>query len=83
MKTTNEPLQYTETEIRSFLPSGWDLLANRKDGGWDPKKRVWRATVIDNVDFDYPLEVKAEEAGKDRLEALRQAVDRLYRERLG
>ena len=31
---------------------------------------VWRATVIDNVDFYYPLEVKAD--GKlDRLEALR------------
>ena len=86
---TNEPiqsapLQYTETEIRSFLPTGWDLLAGRKGGGWDPKKKVWRATVIDNVDFDYPLEVKAEEVGKhDRLEALRQAMDRLYRERLG
>ena len=25
MKTTNEPLTYTETEIRSFLPTGWDL----------------------------------------------------------
>jgi len=80
---TNEPIQYTETEIRSFLPTGWDLLADRK-GGWDAKKKVWRATVIDNVDFDYPLEVKAEEIGKhDRLEALRQAMDRLYRERLG
>jgi hypothetical protein len=84
---TNEPLrsvplQYTETEIRSFLPTGWDLLADRKGSGWDPKKKVWRATVIDNVDFDYPLEVKAD--GKlDRLEALRQAMDRLYRERLG
>jgi hypothetical protein len=80
---TNEPLQYTEAEIRSFLPTGWDLLAG-KGGGWDPKKKVWRATVIDNVDFDYPLEVKAAEVGKlDRLEALRQAMDRLYRERLG
>jgi hypothetical protein len=78
------PLQYTETEIRSFLPTGWDLLADRKGSGWDPKKKLWRATVIDNVDFDYPLEVKAEAVGKlDRLEALRQAMDRLYRERLG
>jgi hypothetical protein len=86
---TNEPLrsvplQYTETEIRSFLPTGCDLLADRQGGGWDPKKKVWRATVIDNVDFDYPLEVKAEAVGKlDRLEALRRAMDQLYRERLG
>jgi nitrous oxidase accessory protein len=28
MKTTNEPLSYTETEIRSFLPTGWDLAGN-------------------------------------------------------
>ena len=81
---TNEPLQYTDAEIRSFLPTGWDLLPDRKGNGWDPKKKVWRATVIDNVDFDNPLEVKADEVGKlDRLEALRQAMDRLYRERLG
>jgi hypothetical protein len=85
---TNEPLQsapvqYTETEVRSFLPTGWDLLTDRKDSGWDAKKKVWRATVIDNVDFDYPLEVKAADAGKDRLDALRKAMDRLYRERLG
>jgi hypothetical protein len=83
MKTTSEPLRYTETEIRSFLPTGWDLIGGGQ-GGWDPKKKLWRATVIDNVDFDWPLEVTADEVSKNgRLEALRQAFDRLYRERLG
>jgi hypothetical protein len=83
MKTTNETLQYTETEIRSFLPTGWDLIASRQ-GAWDAKKKVWRATVLDNVDFDWPVEVEAGEASKlGRLEALRQAMDRVYRERLG
>jgi hypothetical protein len=83
MRTTDEPLRYTETEIRSFLPTGWNLIGDR-DGAWDPKKKVWRATVLDNVDFDWPVEVKAGEVSRiGRMEALRQAIDRLYRERLG
>ena len=83
MKTTGEPLRYAETEIRSFLPTGWNLLGDA-EGSWDPKKKVWRARVIDNVDFDWPVEIGAGDAAKlGRLEALRQAFDRLYRERLG
>lgn len=83
MKTTTEPLQYTETEIRSFLPTGWDLIGD-PHGTWNPKKKLWRGTVIDNVDFDWPIDVTAAEATKlGRLEALRQAIDREYRERLG
>ena len=46
MKTTNAPLSYIETEIRSYLPTGWDLIGN-PEGTWDPKKNVWRAQVID------------------------------------
>jgi hypothetical protein len=81
--TTNPPLSYTETEIRSYLPTGWDLIGD-PEGTWDPKKKVWSARVIDGVDFDWPLEVEADEAGKlGRLEALRVAFDRLVRERLG
>lgn len=80
---TNQDLHYTETEIRSFLPTGWDLIGGAQ-GAWDPKKKTWRATVLDNVDFDWPLEVRAAEAAKlGRLEALRQALNRVYRERLG
>jgi hypothetical protein len=83
MKTTSETLQYTETEIRSFLPTGWALIGDRQ-GAWDAKKKVWRTTVLDNVDFDWPVEVEAGEASKlGRLEALRVAMDRVYRERLG
>jgi hypothetical protein len=84
---TNQPLpsalQYTETEIRSYLPTGWDLVGNR-EGDWDPKKKVWKAMVIDNVDFDWPVRITADEAGKlGRIEALRLAIDKVYRERLG
>ncbi len=83
----NEPsqgaLSYTETEIRSYLPSGWGLAGDRQ-GSWDAKKKLWRATVLDNVDFDYDVEVKPDAAGKlGRLEALRVAMDKVFRERLG
>lgn len=83
MKTTDDTLLYTETEIRSYLPTGWDLIGSQR-GAWDAKKKVWRATVLDNVDFDWPVEVEAGEASKlGRMEALRLAMDRVYRERLG
>jgi hypothetical protein len=82
MKTT-EPLGYTETEIRSYLPTGWDL-AGDGEGSWDAKKKSWRARVIDNVDFDWPVVVTAEDAASlGRIEALRRSMDRVYRERLG
>jgi hypothetical protein len=79
----NEPLRYTESEVRSYLPTGWDLVGEPQ-GSWDEKKRTWRATIIDNVDFDWPVVVSANEAEElGRLEALRRAFDRVYRERLG
>jgi hypothetical protein len=83
MKTSNEPLTYTETEIRSYLPTGWDL-AGDGTGKWDPKKKSWQISVLDNVEFDWPVVVKADDAGSQgRMEALRRAMDVVYRERLG
>jgi hypothetical protein len=80
---TNEPLSYTETEIRSYLPTGWSLTRDGA-GAWDAKKKVWRTTVLDNVDFDWPVVVTPADAGTHgRIEALRQAFNRVYRERLG
>jgi hypothetical protein len=82
MKTT-DPLSYTDTEIRSFLPTGWNLT-EEGPGAWDAKKKVWRTTVLDNVEFDWPVVVKQDDASSlGRLEALRQAFDRVFRERLG
>ncbi len=64
-------------------PSGWNLTGDPA-GSWDARKRSWRATVIDNVDFDWPLVVDAGDAASlGRLEALRRAMDRVFRERLG
>lgn len=95
--TANQPhradaaLRYSEEEIRSFLPSGWDLAESRPgpdgtEGTWDPAKRVWRIQVIDNVEFDWPVVVKGDDAAKlgenGRIEALRQAMGKVYRERL-
>jgi len=83
MRTTSDTLQYTESEIRSYLPTGWNIIGNQQ-GSWDAKKKTWRATVLDNVDFDWPVEVRAAEVTKvGRIEALRQAMNRVYRERLG
>jgi hypothetical protein len=82
MKAT-EPLRYTETEVRSVLPTGWNLIGDSA-GTWDPRKGTWTARVIDGAEFDWPVVVKADEASKvGRLEALRQAMDRVFRERLG
>lgn len=94
--TAIEPLGYTEDEIRSFLPSGWRLaaaddanveLSPHTFGRWDAAKGVWRMRLLDNVDFDWPLVVKAADAAKlganGRLEALRRAMAKLDRERLG
>jgi len=83
MKVTTSPLSYTALEVRSYLPSGWNLTEDGP-GAWDSQKNVWRTMVMDNVDFDYPVEVKPEEASSlGRLEALRKAIDRVHRERLG
>jgi hypothetical protein len=91
-----ESLAYTEDEIRSYLPSGWSLLGADPGaaelgpqiaGHWDGARKLWRTRVLDNVDYDWPLVVKAADAAKlgenGRIEALRLAMDRLYRERLG
>jgi hypothetical protein len=93
---TSDALGYTEDEIRSYLPSGWRIagadtaaaeLGPQMVGRWDAAKRVWRARVVDNVDFDWPLVVKAADVGKlganGRIEAMRLAIDKLNRERLG
>ncbi|MDP9120785.1 MAG: hypothetical protein M3O15_05350 [Acidobacteriota bacterium] len=93
--TADEPIRYTEDEVRSYLPTGWNLArksgnSGGTEGSWDPGKKSWRITVIDNVDFDWPVVVKASEVdaleangANGRIEALRRAMDKVYRERLG
>ena len=81
---TNEPLNYTETEVNSVLPTGWSLTRKNPAGAWDADKKVWHLRVLDGVDFDWPVVVKAGDAtSHGRLEALRRAMDVVFRERLG
>jgi hypothetical protein len=79
----HERPSYTLDELRSYLPSGWDLA----DGGevtWDDRKQRLSFRVIDNVDFDWPVKVSSDDVARlGRLQALEKAFDDVYRGRLG
>lgn len=80
---TYDELTYTEREIKSFLPTGWNLHSGDL-GTWDAKHREWTIQVHDEVDFDWPVVVSAKQAeAEGRIQALRHALDRVQRERLG
>jgi hypothetical protein len=82
-RTPSPPVEYTTEELRSYLPTGWELL----DGGaatWDPKRRALTLRVIDNVDFDWPVTVTVDAVDEHgRLPALDHAMDDAFRTRLG
>lgn len=79
----SEEIFYTDDELRSYLPSGWNLKLG-VDDGWDAEDRVYRLTVIDDVDHDWPVEIRAREVEEHgRMEALGRALGRVQRERLG
>lgn len=82
--TTDTPLSFTRIEIESYLPLGWTLDPEQPEGAWDAAKQAWRGTFLDSVEFRWPVEVTAGAARRlGRLEALRQAFDHAYRQRLG
>lgn len=75
------PPTYTVEELQSYLPLGW-AYTGKSD--WDAAKGLLTLTVVDNVDFDWPVRVSSREAAEEgRLGALENAMDRVYRERLG
>lgn len=75
-------LSYIADEIKSYLPSGWSLTQDA--GRWDAKARAWSIRVLDVADQDWKVAVKAADAEKlGRLEALKRAMDRVWREGLG
>ena len=79
MKDTR--LTYTDEELRSYLPLGWDFTG---ESHWDEKCGVLTLVVLDGVDFDWPVRITAKEADSEgRLNALEQAMDRVFRDRLG
>jgi|CXWL01.1.fsa_nt_gi hypothetical protein len=78
----SEPVDYIRTEIESYLPSGWTLAADL--GTWDDRKGRWSTLLRDSAEMEWELAVGADAAAKTgRIEALRLAMDKLYRERLG
>lgn len=77
------PFDYTFDELRSYLPSGWELHDEGR-ASWDAEKKALTVRVIDNVDFDWPVTVTGADADEHgRLEALRRAMDDVFRARLG
>ena len=75
---TDTPLHYSPIEVRSYLPSGWNL--EEAEGSYDERKRRWRIRVQDVSELDSHLTVEAKSVEKlGRIPALRAAIDRLVR----
>jgi len=76
-------LSYLPIEVRSYLPGGW-VLPESELGAWDAKDKVWTIRVMDGADARHTVQVAADAAGSvGRMEALRKAVDSIYRKSLG
>ncbi|MEE8137638.1 MAG: hypothetical protein V3T81_02010 [Thermoanaerobaculia bacterium] len=78
------PIRYSDLEVSGLLPAGWSLTVSAETADWNPQKRTWTLKVHDPAKVDWALVVKAVVVDKlGRLEALRQAIDRVYRHGLG
>ena len=80
MPTTgsNSELAYSSIEIRSYLPSGWNL--QQPEGSFEPDKGRWRIEVQDVSELASTLAVDQKQADElGRIPALRAAIDRLVR----
>jgi len=83
MATTLSPLTYTEIEVRSYLPSGWGIVAGQA-GRWDAAQGRWSIEIYDGADNTWTIAIGGEEAARTgRLDALREGIDRLTRKSLG
>jgi hypothetical protein len=76
-----EPATYTDLELEGYIPAGWTLAPGERPA-WDGKRGEYRFRVVDTSDLDWQVVVPGREIERHgRIEALRQAVDRLNRER--
>jgi hypothetical protein len=82
MTATAEALSYTESEIRSYLPSGWGIVRGAL-GRREARTGRWSIDVYDGADNVWKIEVEADAAAGRRLEALATAIDRIQRRGLG
>ncbi|HNU83751.1 MAG TPA: hypothetical protein PKO05_10005 [Thermoanaerobaculia bacterium] len=75
---STERLSYLPIEIRSYLPTGWGLVAGTEPR-WDERKETWTAAVYDLADNEWTVRVTEAAAGKQgRLPALKQAIDEVF-----
>jgi hypothetical protein len=82
--TQSSDLFYTRQEILDYLPGGWALSDPADAGGWSSKRRRWEVSVRDIADVEWALEIEAKRVESDgRIEALKLAIDKLYRAALG
>jgi hypothetical protein len=76
------PVHYLPQEIRSYLPTGWNLP--HETGSFNAKTGKWSMSVLDGAENDWQLEVDVKISEKlGRMPALRAAMDRVYRQALG
>ena len=81
--STGSSASFTETEVRSYLPSGWGIVPGAA-GRRDAASGSWSIDVYDGADNTWKLEVAgAAAAAEGRLAALQAAVRRLERKALG
>ena len=80
----SSPIRYTSLEVSGLLPSGWNQMVPAESAAWEPRRRIWSLTVYDGAGVEWELVVLAKEIeSHGRLQALRLAIDRVYRHGLG
>ena len=79
---TGAPITFTETEVRSVLPSGWGIVAGAA-GRWDAGDGTWSIEIYDGADQRWTVAVDSSAAAGGRLGALDAQIRRLERKGLG
>ncbi len=78
--TETASIRYNDLEVSGYLPSGWTLGAPSETAEWDARRHTWTLKVRDGAEVDWDLIVRAKDVEQHgRLEALRRAVDHVYR----
>lgn len=78
------PIRYSLVEVHSYIPTGWNLVDPDDAGRWDAKREAWIVEVHDGTDTPWSVTVGAADAARvGRREALRRAMDHVYRTGIG
>jgi hypothetical protein len=82
--TETASIRYNDLEVSGYLPSGWTLGASIESAQWNTRRRTWTLRVTDPAQVEWDLVVREQDVEKHgRIEALRRAVDQVYRTGLG